>query len=202
MASLIVFGPFSYTPGAILLLLISPFRKILIFAGCGSKSQCLASFLNLWMYAVSISESFCWISMNLELYVCILALFRWLQSCSLMWGQGLSSCSVMRSRASPLAFPFATITSFSSTRVAAFSISASQPSSLCPCLPLSVRCHLKLICLADVFCCWCLVWYSLNCYCFGLMCWTGPLFLPLALWCHWTCSMHPSVLGPAHLEGV
>ena len=67
MASLIVFGPFSYTPGAILLLLISPFRKILIFAGCESKSQCLASFLNLWMYAVSISGSFCWISMNLEL---------------------------------------------------------------------------------------------------------------------------------------
>ena len=66
MASSIAVGPFSSTPGAILLLLISPFRKILIFAGCELKSQCLASFLNLWMYAVSVSESFCWISMNLE----------------------------------------------------------------------------------------------------------------------------------------
>ena len=138
MASLIVFGPFSYTPGAILLLFISLFRKILIFAGCELKSQCLASLLNLWMYAVSVSESFCWISMNLEVYACILALFRQLQSCSLMWGQGLSSCSFMRSHASPLAFPFATITSFSSTRVAAFSLSASQSSSLCPYLPLYV----------------------------------------------------------------
>ena len=72
--------------------------------------------------------------MNLEVYVCILALFRQLQSCSLMWGQGWSSCSFMRSCASPLAFPFTTITSFSSTMAAAFSISASQSSSLCPCL--------------------------------------------------------------------
>ena len=55
-----------------------------------------------------------------------------------MWAQGWSSCSFMRSRASALAFPFATMTSFSSTMVAAFSISASQSSSLCPCLPSNI----------------------------------------------------------------
>ena len=93
MAFSMVAGPFSYTPGAILLLLISPFRKILICAGCELKLQCLASFLNLWIHTVNVSESFCWISMNLEVQVCILALFRWLQSCSLMWGQGWFSIS-------------------------------------------------------------------------------------------------------------
>ena len=44
----------------------------------------------------------------------------------------------MRSRASPLAFPFATTTLSSSTMAAAFSTSASQSSSLCPCLPSNV----------------------------------------------------------------
>ena len=130
MASSIVVGPFSHTLSAILLLLISPFKNILILAGCESKSQCLASFLNLWMVAVSISESFCCISINLEVYVFMLALFRWLRSCSLIWCQGWLSCSLMRSRASPLTFPFATTTSSSSTIVAAFSTSASQSSSL------------------------------------------------------------------------
>ena len=138
MASLIVVGPFLYTLGAILLLLISPFRKILIFAGCESKSQCLASFLNLWIKVVSVSESFCCISINLEVYMCMLALFRRLQSCSLMWVQGWFSCSFMRSHASPLAFPFATTTLSSSTMAAAFSTPASQSSSLCPCLPSNI----------------------------------------------------------------
>ena len=68
----------------------------------------------------------------------MLVLFRWLQSCSLMWGQGWFSCSFMRSRASPLTFPFATTTSSSSTMAAAFSTSVSQSSSLCPCLPSNV----------------------------------------------------------------
>ena len=68
----------------------------------------------------------------------MLALFRRLRSCSLMWCQGWLSCSFMRSCASPLAFPFATTTLFSSTIAAAFSMSASQSSSLWPCLPLNV----------------------------------------------------------------
>ena len=68
----------------------------------------------------------------------MLALFRQLRSCSLIWCQGWLSCSLMRSGASPLAFPFATTTSFSSTIAAAFSTSASQSSSLWPCLPSNV----------------------------------------------------------------
>ena len=79
---------------------------------------------------VNVSESFCCISINLDVYVCMLALFRWLRSCSLIWCQGWLSCSLMRSRASPLAFPFATTTSFSSTIGVAFSTFASQSSSL------------------------------------------------------------------------
>ena len=55
-----------------------------------------------------------------------------------MWCQGWFSCSFMRSLANPLAFPFATTTSSSSTIAAAFSTSASQSSSLWPCLPLNV----------------------------------------------------------------
>ena len=70
--------------------------------------------------------------------MCILALFRRLRSCSLMWVQGWLSCSFMRSSASPLTFPFATTTLSSSTMAAAFSMLASQSSSLCPCLPLNV----------------------------------------------------------------
>ena len=90
----------------------------------------------------------------------MLVLFRWLQSCSLIWCQGWLSCSLMRSRASPLAFPFATTTSSSSTIAAAFSTSASQSSSLWPCLPLNVsmsfntkmlNCCLLLLLLCVVF---------------------------------------------------
>ena len=69
-----------------------------------------------------------------------------------MLGQGWSSCSFMRSLASPLAFPFATITSFSSTMAAAFSISASQSSNLCPCLPSNVSMSFRTDVLTDVFC--------------------------------------------------
>ena len=70
--------------------------------------------------------------------MCMLALSRWLQSCSLMWCQGWFSCSLMRSHASPLTFPFVTTTSSFSTMAAAFSTSVSQSSSLCPCLPSNV----------------------------------------------------------------
>ena len=44
----------------------------------------------------------------------------------------------MRSHASPLTFPFVATTLSSSTMAAAFSTSASQLSSLCPCLPSNV----------------------------------------------------------------
>ena len=77
-------------------------------------------------------------SINLDVYVCMLALFRRLRSCSLMWCQGWLLCSFMRSRASPLAFPFATTTSSSSMIAAAFSTSVSQSSSLWPHLPSNV----------------------------------------------------------------
>ena len=70
--------------------------------------------------------------------MCMLALFRQLRSCSLIWCQGWLSCSLMRSRASPLTFPFATTTLSSSMIAATFSMSASQSSSWWPCLPLNV----------------------------------------------------------------
>ena len=60
----------------------------------------------------------------------MLALFRRLPSCSLIWCQGWFSHSLMMSCASPLTFPFATATLSSSTIAVAFSTSASQSSSL------------------------------------------------------------------------
>ena len=181
IASSMVVGPFLYTLGVILLLLISPFKNILILAGCESKSQCLASFLNLWMEAVNVSESFCCISINLDVYMCMLALFRQLQSCSLMWCQGWLSCSFMRSCASPLTFPFATTTSFSSIIAAAFSMSASQSSSLWPCLPSNVSMSFNTDMLTGAFSYCCCVWCSSNCCCCVLMCWTDFVFLLLIL---------------------
>ena len=87
------------------------------------------------MYAVRVSESFCCISINRDVYVCILALFKRSLNCSLMCVQGSLSSSFIKSLAIPLAFPFATTTSSSSIIDAAFSMSANQSSSLCPCFP-------------------------------------------------------------------
>ena len=132
IASLNICGPFSYMQVARLWAFFKPLMNMLIVATSLVKLHLLASVSNQCTYTARDSFSYCWISMNHEVYMWISALKSFSHNRSFMSSQDLFElmASVTSVCIKPHDFTLARLALLSLVRSAAISMSVSQSSNL------------------------------------------------------------------------
>ena len=129
---LCICGPFSYMQVARLLASFKPLMNILIIATSFVKVHLLVSVLNQCTYTARDSFPHCWISMNCEVYVWILALQSFSHNRSFISSQDLFEvmASVTSVCIKPHDFILASLALLSLVKSAAISMSVTQSSNL------------------------------------------------------------------------
>ena len=132
IALLSVCGAFSYIKVAKLWAFFKPLMNILIVATSFVQLCLLVSVLNQCTYNTRDSFSHCWISMNHEVYMLILALQSFSHNRSFISSQDLFQvmATVTSVHAKPLDFTLVSLALLSLVRYAAVSMSVSQSSNL------------------------------------------------------------------------